>query len=359
MKVLIVDDDPVSVKGIADYCEEQNWDNTIVDFEKCFKVIMTSDPDVIVLDWCSDPGDESGMKILESIWTNGYRPVVIFSGNVEIIELPEEYKNSGLIKVIKKGNEAPVKTFLEGLKESYSAISSFRKELGKSLIEAFRVLEPVQKASGNYLGDDVIKYLLAKRAVNYFDLEKMNVPLPAWAIYQYPPVIDTFLSVCDILRKVNVETELTEVGISSEYIVVLTPSCDMVISEGRSAKVENVLFAECTEISRSKIGQISKEARKQEALKSGKENEIALPALKSVLPDMVVDMKRLGTVNISKIAVNSNLFVAEKEKYKYVRICSIDSPFREQIIGAFLNNAGRIGVPDRDFATWAKVFGVE
>lgn len=358
MNVLIVEDEPDTIKDIKYYCEDQNWNTTVVGFEECFKEIMTSNPDVIVLDWYSGPGDNSGRAILDSIWTNGYRPVVIFSGNVEFIDIPEEYENSGLIKMISKGDEEPVKTFLDNLKDSYSAISSFRKELGKSLIEAFRVLEPIQRASESYLGDDVIKYLLAKRAVNYFDLEKINVPLPAWAIYQYPPVISAFLSVCDILRKVNCETDLNTVGTPADHIVLLTPSCDMVIAEDRSPKVENVLFAECKEISGSKYGKITKEKKKEQVLRSGIENEFALPALENVFPDMIVDMKRLGTVNINRVAYDRNTYTSNKENYEYVRISSIDSPFREHIVWTFLNNAGRIGVPDRDFLTWAKSFNV-
>ena len=59
MKVLIVDDDPVSVKGIKYYCEDQHWDSSVVGFEECFKEIMVSNPDVIVLDWSADPGDDT------------------------------------------------------------------------------------------------------------------------------------------------------------------------------------------------------------------------------------------------------------------------------------------------------------
>ena len=354
MKVLIVDDKPVSVKGIVDYCEDQHWDSKTVDFNDCYKEIIVSDPDVIVLDWCADPGDNSGMEILKSIWTNGYRPIVIFSGNIDIITLPEEYTNTGLIKMLKKGDEEPVYEFLNNLKDSHSAISSFRKELGKSVIEAFRVLDPIQKACKDYLGDDVIKYLLAKRAVNYFDLENIDVLLPAWAIYQYPPAINAFLTVCDILRKATAATDFAKIGAPEDYIILLTPSCDLVVSEGRTPKVENVLYAKCKNINGSKLGSIKKESRKEDALKTGKENEFALPALENVLPNMIVDMKQLGIISINRIAIDMRTYISEKDKYEYVRICSIDSPFREQMVWNFLNNIGRIGVPDRDYAAWAK-----
>ena len=130
------------------------------------------------------------------------------------------------------------------------------------------------------------------------------------------------------------------------------------MSEGRGPKVENVLYANCKDIVGSKFGGIKSESKKKDALRTGKENEFALPALEDVLPNMIVDMKRLGTVNINRIAVDMKSFGAEKERYEYVRICSVDSPFREQMVWNFLNNAGRIGVPDRDFATWAKSFGI-
>ena len=41
---------------------------------------------------------------------------------------------------------------------------------------------------------------------------------------------------------------------------------------------------------------------------------------------------------------------------EYIRVVSIDSPFREQIAWAYLNTAGRPGVPDRDFAIWEKQY---
>jgi len=355
MKVLIVDDEQVSVKGIVDYCEENNWEIKVIDFDGCYKEIMTADPDVVVLDWCADPGDSSGMPVLESIWLNGYRPVVIFSANTNIISLPEKYQNSGLIRMIPKGNEEPVLKVLEELKEYHSALSSFRKELGVSLVEAFKAIDPIQKTSGNYLGDDVIEYLLARRAVNHFDLEKKNISLPSWAIYQYPSVINEYLSTGDIVRKVDGTTNLEAAGSPEEYGIVLTPSCDLVVADGRPPKVENVLIAECKGIANSKIGNTTSKKKIEDFLRAGgKENELPLPAMENILPDMIVDMKRLGTVRLEDIAINANIYREDPSGYKYVRICSIDSPFREQIVWTFLNNAGRVGVPERDYDAWAE-----
>jgi CTP synthase len=37
---------------------------------------------------------------------------------------------------------------------------------------------------------------------------------------------------------------------------------------------------------------------------------------------------------------------------KYLRVASVDSPFREQIAWAFVQIAGRPAVPDRDLEGW-------
>lgn len=71
MKVLIVDDISDSVKGIKDFCDEKGWIVQIVSFENVYTNIIEFDPDVIVLDWCQDAGDEIANPILDNIWING------------------------------------------------------------------------------------------------------------------------------------------------------------------------------------------------------------------------------------------------------------------------------------------------
>lgn len=78
MKILIIDDDETSVKGIRDHCEDAGWECVIADFDESYREIMRWNPDVVILDWCDEPGDSSGMPVLDSIWMNGYRPIVIF-----------------------------------------------------------------------------------------------------------------------------------------------------------------------------------------------------------------------------------------------------------------------------------------
>jgi CTP synthase len=44
--------------------------------------------------------------------------------------------------------------------------------------------------------------------------------------------------------------------------------------------------------------------------------------------------------------------ISDDNKGRYIRIASIDSPFREQISWAFIQVVGRPGVPDRDLKVW-------
>lgn len=370
MRVLIIDDNEKDVKGIRDYCEDMSWDCKITDFDQCYKEIMLFDPDVVVLDWAQNPGDDSGGNVLKSIWTNGYRPVVIFSGIIDAFSLDDEYRNSKLVEVHNKGDEEPVLSFLNKYIEYYGALSSFREDMGKSVIEAFKALEPIQNSSMEYPGEEVIKYILSKRAVSFFDFQESENLLPPWAMYIYPPVLKKNLSVCDIIRRVETNTISEGIGGHSEYRIVLTPSCDMVANETREVRTTEVLCAKCVEINKfaKEFGKISGESNKvrknvdrmKSFLNAGyKDNLVPLPPLEGVLPNLIVDMKSLETNSLNKIAASLEEYRQNPANYDYIRVCSIDSPFREQIVWAYLHNACRPGVPDRDMYAWIDMIARE
>lgn len=350
MKVLIVDDEVTSVKEVFDYCIDNGWDCEQVDFDKCYEKIMCSNPDIVILDWCVDPGDDSGMPIFESIWINGYRPVVIFSGNIETISFNEEYKEKNLIQMFPKGDEQPVIDFLEKYKDYFSVLSEYRRELGASLIQAFDGIDQIRDNLESAADYSVVKYLLAKRTVNYFDLERSRLKLPPWGMYLYPSVLSESLSTCDLLRRVSKDTDLSKIGEADDYLMVLTPSCDMYEEKGiRVPKVTDILCAKCVD---KKM--FSENMRKKKVISTlgiGYNRQwVPLPSYKNVCPAMTVDMKKLKVIHLSDIRMTAETSLDEDY---YLRACSIDSPFREQIVWAFMQNACRPGVPDRDFDSWA------
>ncbi len=51
----------------------------------------------------------------------------------------------------------------------------------------------------------------------------------------------------------------------------------------------------------------------------------------------LIPLKEIGTLNSDK---------------KYLRVASIDSPFRELISWSYLQVAARPGLPDRNFESW-------
>lgn len=225
MKILIIDDDETSVKGIRDHCEDAGWECVIADFDESYREIMRWNPDVVILDWCDEPGDSSGMPVLDSIWMNGYRPIVIFSGNSDIVELKDE------------------------------------------------------------------------------------------------------------------------------YLLVLTPSCDLVNEGIRNAKVEEVLCAKCFD-KEVFSGDVRKVGKIESLLNSGVNKQwVALPAYKNICPSLTVDMKKLEIIPLSKVIMDIKEL---KENNTYLRICSVDSPFREQIIWNYMQTSCRPGVPDRNVTAWAK-----
>ena len=148
--------------------------------------------------------------------------------------------------------------------------------------------------------------------------------------------------------------------------LILTPSCDLYRTEKRQAKVDGVLCAKCVDTKKfvDQFGNISGATKNDNkhkdklrtVLNTGfKDNMVPLPPMEKVVPSMIADMKALETIDIKRIAVSVEDYISDPEQYRYVRVCSIDSPFKEQIVWAYLNNACRPGVPDRDMDWWIEM----
>lgn len=223
--------------------------------------------------------------------------------------------------------------------------------LKQYISEAFDGIGTIKENKEADMNNDIIKYLLAKRTVNYFDLERKDITLPPWGMYLYPPILNNSLSTCDILRKVSMSTDLSKIGEPDEYLLVLTPSCDLVNEGIRNAKVEEVLCAKCFD-KEVFSGDVRKAGKIESLLNSGVNKQwVALPAYKNICPSLTVDMKKLEIIPLSKVIMDIKEL---KENNTYLRICSVDSPFREQIIWNYMQTSCRPGVPDRNVTAWAK-----
>lgn len=356
MKVLIVDDIEDSVKGIRDYCEEKDWETEISDFEGAYKYLLEFDPDIIVLDWKYDAEDsELGNDILNRIWSVCFRPTVIFSAIADTINIAEKTRHSNLIKIIPKGDEQPVIEFLEEMEKFVPSLAAYRKDMGEALISSVNFLDLLKSESE--IEEKAIGYVLSKRTSEFFDKEFIGELSPSWVQYICPPISES-LCVCDIIRKKSQETDFSSAGQPEEYRIILTPSCDMNTENGRIPKVSHALCAYCypKELFHGKHLAETPSKKSIDSVTSKlnaghKDALVAIPGLVNTIPYMTVDMKKLELISLTCIALNVD---QANETTQYIRVSSVSSPFREQIVWTYLQTSCRPGVPDRNSELWAK-----
>ena len=360
MKVLFIEDNMDAIKGICDYVHDNGWEYSSCDFEKAEEKIAVFDPEIIVMDWMYDAENiDSGKNIFIEVYKSKFRPIIIFSAVAGTIDLLDDITNTPLIEIIPKGDEQVVIDRIEEWKPYISAVNSLRLELNQSLISSVQAIDNFMKMD-RYPGDDVVKYMLSKRTMYYFDKDCIGITPPAWIQYEYPPVQEC-LVVADILRKNSKELDTGKPGNPEEYFVILTPSCDM----ARPKPGETILVAHCLSPERfsndAKLGK--KEKLEDETAQRKKDNlirslntgynyaKVALPELPNKIPYMTIDLKKIETVALEEIALSEKEIEANKQ---YYRVASVNSPFREQIVWAHMINSCRPGMPDRDMNAWAE-----
>jgi CTP synthase len=172
--------------------------------------------------------------------------------------------------------------------------------------------------------------------------------MQSWEQYICPPVSED-IRLGDILRRRD-----GKIDDPRAFKVVLTPSCDLVASGGRTPKVKQVLVAGCLPIRKAveSLGmsglssEKDKERLRSSLLSQGHRNGvIPLPELKGRIPPITVSLRELELIPFDEIHPNNGQFE---------RVASVDSPFRELIAWAYMQVGCRPGVPDRDLSTWCE-----
>jgi CTP synthase len=167
--------------------------------------------------------------------------------------------------------------------------------------------------------------------------------LLGWEQYLLPPV-GNGLIMGDVIRLSSGSRDDP-----SCYYVILSPSCD--IQPGRE-KVSTVVAARCSDsneyvtkgIQAKNTDQVRR--RLPSSLNDAHANGFAiLPALPGGFPCLSVNMRNLTMIALNDIAQEGD------QTKGYVRVVSIDSPFREQLAWAYLEIACRPGLPNRDHDT--------
>lgn len=179
--------------------------------------------------------------------------------------------------------------------------------------------------------------------------------LAPWEHYIYPPVGEDIL-LGDILMKADSDQKNP-----NNFRIVLTPSCDLVMSGGRKPKVTEILVACCCSIKAAltlinlaeNTGVSKLRDRFSSILTQGYSDAmLPLPGLVGRIPCMAANLKNLELLTFEERVIGTR-------EVKYERIASMDSPFRELVSWSYLQVAGRPGLPDRDFDKWTEEILVE
>jgi CheY-like chemotaxis protein len=357
IKILLVDDEQASVEPVRAEVRERmpQTRSEVVGFEGAEEMIESYSPDIIVLDIKRDvAGSEGtpGLQTRDYIWERRFCPLVFYTAFPDLLEDDQRLKHP-FVKMVRKGtgSEQAVIDCILAFESHVSALSQAGREIHWALNRALR--EVATRIFENTKDVAQISETLtrsARRRVAAAMDEELSTGGPnlrSWELYLCPPTSSHPLTGDVIRRRAGKSSE------PSNYCVVLTPSCDLVSGQKRQPNVGKVLVGMCTNVERllrdlnlnlSTDRQKCKDRLLSMLSQGHGRSCLPLPALPDEFPTMAVDFQRLSLINLDDIG--------EGEK-DYVRVASVDNPFRELVAWAYMLNAARPGLPERDFASWA------
>jgi len=352
LKILFIDDKPESVRPAREWAQT-TFSCRIVSFREFEKELEDFQPHIAIVDWFEgSPPDapEQGALVFDEIWKHRFCPVVIYSAFPGEEEAGDERKNHPFVKrVTKAADLEPFRQAINILRPHAQGIEDAERHIREQFAIALREVAPYaalfyDKAEAEY-NQALIRHG-RRRLAALMDEMSLGV-LASWEHYIHPPVSQD-IRLGDVIFQKEGKLDDPEV-----FRIVLTPSCDLVGSHDRKAKVKNVLAARCCSpkqgIERSGLhelyGDRFTEILSKVMLTQGFYQKIVpFPGLRGKIPPMMADLKKLDLIPIGDITLDGT--------GKYIRVASLDSPFRELISWAYMQTACRPGLPDRDFESW-------
>lgn len=319
-------------------------------FEEAPRKIADIMPDVVVLDIFDDQIAEHPEDAVKPawhfVWDEHFCPVVFHSAH----EVPEyrDLKHPFTRYEIKvAGSQGRVANHIRSFTAEIDGLRAVRRELSRSAHETLVHVSPLVWQSGKPEAELTDMLLRAVRRRMAATLDHPAAPLnkiQAWEQYICPPIGDNLLT-GDIIRSTSGSANKPE-----SYHLVLSPSCDLVL--GRPNTLKQALVADCVQI-REFVDKTNIRLQKlverlpSELNKDQVAGLMVLPIFPGVLPLMAANLKILSLLPYADIATKKD------ETKLFTRIASLDSPFRERLAWAYLQVAGRPGVPDVDVETLA------
>lgn len=347
-RVLIVEDNADMAASLTDVLRRELGEIDVIvvnRFAEAPGKIAAETPDVVVLDIFDDQIEEHPEDAVKPawrvIWNEHFCPVVFHTAH----EVPE-YQNLKhpftRYEIKGSGSQGRVASHIKDFTPEIDGLRAVRNELARSAHETLVHVSPLVWQSGKSNAERTDTLLRAVRRRMAATLDHPPAPLNkihAWEQYICPPIGDSLLTGDILLAISGKEHEPTS------YRLVLSPSCDLAI--GRPNTLKQVLVADCVPVSefveKTRISpQKLTEKLPAELNKDQVAGVMVLPEFSSVLPLMAANLKKLSLLPYADIAARKG------ETKPFTRIASLDSPFRERLAWAYLQVAGRPGVPDVD-----------
>ena len=354
MNLLFIEDEFDVAAAAISLLEPYGHQCNIGDFDSLSEKIMSFQPDIIVLDLMKggkteDPTGKEGKSSFDKIWDDRFCPIVIYSANPDLIDdIDPEKSKHPLVGKVKKGKD--IKLLQEKIEEFKPCIKGMNKitdDVNKVLHSTLRDVAPkIFTLDGISDKEVAIQHMGRRRISVLMDESSLLRPMLAPEEQHIFPPLGDYPKTGDIIRRFSDDEMIPE-----SYRVVLTPSCDLVKISGRAPKVTEVLCARCANpresfakvnIGRKSIVNVLSEGYIREF--------VPIPGFNGVIPPMVANLKALELIPYNSIG-NKHAGGVD-----YIRVTSVDSPFREQIVWAYQNTGCRPGVPDRDYDSWKKQY---
>ena len=354
LNLLFIDDEPEALVTLWRFFDRKknagdiDYRRRVCTFSEAKEQIPWLRPDIVVLDLLLGGSEPEGGKTCGFIWEKHFCPVIIYSAFPD--RLDDMYDGHPFIQIVKKGRGSPARAF-EAVRKFNPHIQALRKaqeEVRQSFSSTMRDLAP--RVFGIHKPDarvDIITRAGRRRLAAMLDQPSADDDtLASWEVYLFPPV-SADLQLGDILQD-----SASAADDPASFRVLLTPSCDLVASGGRTPKTDKALAARCLRMTDA-LGlagfpgirpiKIKKELPASMLSHGYSIPIIPFPKLDGIVPTMAANLRDLELIPLTDIGAAAT----------YRPVASIDSPFREMIAWAYLQTAGRPALPDRDLKAWA------
>lgn len=347
-KFLIIEDDELQIEALREALSSSFPNCLVAETGFAKSVVMLKDlrPDAVILDQ-SDAGSDvdASAPAYDFVWNHNFCPLVIHSAYADVYDTPihpfRRYERKGV------GSVDRVIAHLENFAEQIGGVRQLREEIDGRIATSLRQVSPlVWSEAAGAERSEMLRRITRRRIAASLDSSAHDANIKAVEQFIYPPLEPTLLT-GDVLR-----LHVGQANDVNSYRVVLTPSCDLVVG-GNRTPVDEVLVARCVSVTdqeilrRNNLQTASPQKIGKNFCGDSHTDMVVLPKLHGAWPTMVLDLKRLELMERAKVGLSD----VDGAVTEFVRVASMDSPFRERVAWRFVATCGRPGLPEFDRAS--------